>query len=315
MYDNRNHVGKYTDEEINKLKELRQKHGNDWATIGSALGRSASSVKDRCRLMKDTCNTGKWTEEEERRLAEVVHELTGTEAGDVVTQGVSWASVAELVGTRSEKQCRSKWLNYLNWKQSGGTEWTKEDDINLVRRIAELEVEDENEINWDILASGWSSVRSPQWLRSKWWTIKRQVANHKELPFPVLLKGLQDVVEAPPSTMNKVVVVGSRSANASPSPVTALQIPVQIPVQITHVSSSDGSSGTSDSETITLNSGALQTFELLPSFHLQPTGTPGTYFLQTGTNQSLPLTLSANPTVTLTAAASPSSPDQIILHS
>lgn len=37
---------------------LREKHGNDWATIGAALGRSASSVKDRCRLMKDTCNTG-----------------------------------------------------------------------------------------------------------------------------------------------------------------------------------------------------------------------------------------------------------------
>ncbi|XP_051544064.1 cyclin-D-binding Myb-like transcription factor 1 [Myxocyprinus asiaticus] len=315
MYDNRNHVGKYTDEEINKLKELREKHGNDWATIGAALGRSASSVKDRCRLMKDTCNTGKWTEEEERKLAEVVHELTGTEAGDVVTQGVSWASVAELVGSRSEKQCRSKWLNYLNWKQSGGTEWSKEEDINLVRRITELDVENENDINWDTLAGGWSSVRSPQWLRSKWWTIKRQVANHKELPFPVLLKGLQDVVEAPPSTVNKIVVVGSHSANAPPSPVTALHIPVQIPVQITHVSSSDGASGTSDSETITLNSGALQTFELLPSFHLQPTGTPGTYFLQTGTNQSFPLTLSANPTVTLTAAASPSSPDQIILHS
>lgn len=51
-------------------------------------------------------------------------------------------------------------------------------------RIAELDVEDENDINWDILSGGWSSVRSPQWLRSKWWTIKRQVANHKELPFP-----------------------------------------------------------------------------------------------------------------------------------
>ncbi|KAM9467411.1 cyclin-D-binding Myb-like transcription factor 1 isoform 1-T1 [Clarias gariepinus] len=315
MYDNRNHVGKYTQEEIEKLKELRQKHGNDWATIGSALGRSASSVKDRCRLMKDTCHTGKWTEEEERRLTEVVHELTGTEAGDVVTQGVSWASVADLVGTRSEKQCRSKWLNYLNWKQSGGTEWTKEDDLNLIRRIIELAVEDENEINWDILAEGWSSVRSPQWLRSKWWTIKRQVANHKDLQFPVLLKGLQDVMEAPSSTVNKVVVVGSRSVHASSSPVTALQIPVQIPVQITHVSSSDSTSGSSESGTITLNSGALQTFELLPSFHLQPTGTPGTYFLQTGTNQSLPLTLSANSTVTLAAAGSPSSPEQIILHS
>ncbi|NP_001412455.1 cyclin-D-binding Myb-like transcription factor 1 isoform 3 [Mus musculus] len=262
MYDDRNHVGKYTPEEIEKLKELRIKHGNDWATIGAALGRSASSVKDRCRLMKDTCNTGKWTEEEEKRLAEVVHELTSTEPGDIVTQGVSWAAVAERVGTRSEKQCRSKWLNYLNWKQSGGTEWTKEDEINLILRIAELDVADENDINWDLLAEGWSSVRSPQWLRSKWWTIKRQIANHKDVSFPA---------------------------------------------------STDSPAASVDSETITLNSGTLQTFEILPSFHLQPTGTPGTYLLQTSSSQGLPLTLTTNPTVTL-AAAAPASPEQIIVH-
>lgn len=50
-------------------------------------------------------------------------------------------------------------------------------------RISELEVEDENEIQWEDLAGGWSSVRSPQWLRSKWWSIKRQVSNHKDIPF------------------------------------------------------------------------------------------------------------------------------------
>lgn len=44
-------------------------------------------------------------------------------------------------------------------------------------------MEDENEIKWEDLAGGWSSVRSPQWLRSKWWSIKRQVANHKDIPF------------------------------------------------------------------------------------------------------------------------------------
>ncbi|XP_057614597.1 cyclin-D-binding Myb-like transcription factor 1 isoform X2 [Chionomys nivalis] len=262
MYDDRNHVGKYTPEEIEKLKELRIKHGNDWATIGAALGRSASSVKDRCRLMKDTCNTGKWTEEEEKRLAEVVHELTSTEPGDIVTQGVSWAAVAERVGTRSEKQCRSKWLNYLNWKQSGGTEWTKEDEINLILRIAELGVADENDIDWDLLAEGWSSVRSPQWLRSKWWTIKRQIANHKDVSLPA---------------------------------------------------STDSPAASVDSETITLNSGTLQTFEILPSFHLQPTGTPGTYLLQTSSSQGLPLTLTTSPTVTL-AAAAPASPEQIVVH-
>ncbi|XP_016074295.1 PREDICTED: cyclin-D-binding Myb-like transcription factor 1 isoform X4 [Miniopterus natalensis] len=332
MYDDRNHVGKYTPEEIEKLKELRIKHGNDWATIGAALGRSASSVKDRCRLMKDTCNTGKWTEEEEKRLAEVVHELTSTEPGDIVTQGVSWAAVAERVGTRSEKQCRSKWLNYLNWKQSGGTEWTKEDEINLILRIAELDVADENDINWDLLAEGWTSVRSPQWLRSKWWTIKRQIANHKDVSFPVLIKGLKQLHEnqknnptllenksgsgVPNSNSNSSVQhVQIRVARLedntaiSPSPMAALQIPVQI----THVSSTDSPAATVDSETITLNSGTLQTFEILPSFHLQPTGTPGTYLLQTSSSQGLPLTLTASPTVTLTAAA-PASPEQIIVH-
>ncbi|XP_070710095.1 cyclin-D-binding Myb-like transcription factor 1 isoform X2 [Pempheris klunzingeri] len=333
MYDNRNHVGKYTPDEIEKLKTLREKHGNDWATIGAALGRSASSVKDRCRLMKDTCNTGKWSEEEERRLAEVVYEMAGVTPGSAVTGGVSWATVADQVRTRSEKQCRSKWLNYLNWKHSGGTEWMKEDDLNLIRRIAELEVEDENEIKWEDLAGGWSSVRSPQWLRSKWWSIKRQVANHKEIPFSVLLKGLQELmassqtVSGPgsPSSSSlqiRLTRLEESSGNPAPNSVAALQIPVQIPLQITHL---DSSAAASDSETITLNTGALQAFEILPSFHLQPTGTPGTYYLQTTSNQGLPLSLSSsqglplsltnNSTVTLTTGSSPSSHEHIILHS
>ena len=78
--------------------------------------------------------SGKWSEEEEKRLAEVVYEMAGVSPGSAVTGGVSWATVADRVRTRSEKQCRSKWLNYLNWKHSGGAEWTKEDDLNLIRR-------------------------------------------------------------------------------------------------------------------------------------------------------------------------------------
>ncbi|XP_068132266.1 cyclin-D-binding Myb-like transcription factor 1 isoform X2 [Hyperolius riggenbachi] len=328
MYDDRNHVGKYTHAEIERLRELRLKHGNDWATIGAALGRSASSVKDRCRLMKETCKTGKWTDEEERRLTDVVHELTGTETGDIVTQGVSWALVAERVGTRSEKQCRSKWLNYLNWKQSGGTQWTKEDEGNLILRIAELGVLDENDINWDLLAEGWSSVRSPQWLRSKWWTVKRQIANHRDVTFPVLIKGLRQMHENQPTLLSAQELenktdIQSQGANSN---VQHLQIRVahledspglpqssvaalQIPVQITHL---DPSSPNACQEA--LSAGTLQTFEILPSFYLQPGGTTGTFILQTGSSQSLPLTLASSPSVTLTPSTSPASPEQIILH-
>ncbi|KAM9772541.1 cyclin-D-binding Myb-like transcription factor 1 isoform 1-T1 [Syngnathus typhle] len=316
MYDNRNHVGRYTPGEIEKLKGLRDRHGNDWATIGAALGRSASSVKDRCRLLKDTCNTGKWSEEEERRLAQVVYEMAASTPGSAVTGGVSWASVAARVGTRSEKQCRSKWLNYLNWKHSGGTEWTKDDDLGLTRRILELEVADENEIKWEELAGGWSSVRSPQWLRSKWWSIKRQVANHKEIPFPVLLKALHELMSSSQSAGgSSVAVVPSLQARLGRSEesgamAAALQIPLQIPLQMAHLDSAVGGEG----ETITLNGGTLQAFEILPSFQLQPTGTPGTYFLQSTSNQGLPLSLANNSTLTLTAGSSSAAHEHIILH-
>lgn len=132
MYDNKNHIGKYTSEELDQLKVLRAAHGNDWRVIGNALGRSAASIKDRCRLMKENCRQGVWLPAEERRLAEAVYDLSRVLPGEMVSGGLSWTAVAERVGSRSEKQCRTKWLNYLNWKEAGGTHWSREDDLTLI---------------------------------------------------------------------------------------------------------------------------------------------------------------------------------------
>lgn len=184
MYESGNYVGKYSSDEVQRLKELKKKHGNDWTAIGLALGRSASSVKDRCRLLKEKCSSGKWTEQEEERLSKTVRELTCTKPGESITTGILWTHVAKTVGTRSEKQCRSKWLNYLNWKECGGKEWNKTDEIDLIKKIYELGVENENEIDWVSLTNGWVCVRSPQWLRSKWWTIKKNVPSVQGLSFP-----------------------------------------------------------------------------------------------------------------------------------
>ncbi|XP_064633365.1 cyclin-D-binding Myb-like transcription factor 1 [Lineus longissimus] len=188
MYDQKNHVGKYTQEELSKLRELRAKHGTDWATIGTAMGRSASSVKDRCRLMKETCNSGKWLPEEEHRLTSAVYEQSQARPGESVTQGISWSAVAEKVLTRSEKQCRTKWLNYLNWKEKGGSEWTRDDDFALINRLASSEATDETQIDWIDLCKGWESVRSPQWLRGKWWSMKKHVQDYQLMSF-------QDIVQ------------------------------------------------------------------------------------------------------------------------
>ncbi|ESO97938.1 hypothetical protein LOTGIDRAFT_104060, partial [Lottia gigantea] len=183
MYDQKNHVGRYSPEEMEKLRDLRVTFGNDWISIGTALGRSASSVKDKCRLMKDKCNSGKWLLEEEKRLTAAVHDLAKKKPGEQVTSGLSWALVAEQVGSRSEKQCRTKWLNYLNWKEVGGTEWTRQDDVQLILRLSDLDVENESDIDWNELCQGWPSARSPQWLRGKWWSLKRHINNYQNLSF------------------------------------------------------------------------------------------------------------------------------------
>ena len=58
MYDHKNHVGRYTEEEVEQLRNLRAIHGNRWGTIGALMGRSAASVKDRVRVLRDNCNQG-----------------------------------------------------------------------------------------------------------------------------------------------------------------------------------------------------------------------------------------------------------------
>ncbi|XP_043240215.1 cyclin-D-binding Myb-like transcription factor 1 [Amphibalanus amphitrite] len=193
MYDHKNHVGRYTEDEVEQLRNLRAIHGNRWGTIGALMGRSAASVKDRVRVLRDNCNQGKWLKEEEERLEQAVYDLTETLPGQPVTSGINWAAVAQQVITRTEKQCRSKWLNNLNWKTMGGDEWTRDDDYRLIDVLYELQLSEEGDVDWTAVADDWprNSVRSPQWLRGRWWTLKQQFKNHQRLGFREVLSGLR----------------------------------------------------------------------------------------------------------------------------
>lgn len=269
MYDQCNHIGRYSPEELHKLQDLRSKHGPDWATIGAALGRSASSVKDRCRLMKDTCNSGKWLPEEERRLSSAVYELSGCKPGDNVTSGLSWSVVAERVGTRSEKQCRTKWLNYLNWKQKGGTEWTREDDIALVNRIATCGATDETSIDWVELAKDWPSVRSPQWLRGKWWSMKRHVPEYQIHTFPSIVDYLK-TMHSQNYRIKQQVTSSVRLRGSEVQQVGVLpNMTVSVPVSITE--SGDGQSMSVSSDEMSNESQTYQAYEVLQSVGENPT--------------------------------------------
>ena len=134
MYDSKNHIGKYTSEELNKLADLREKYGKDWQKIGSVMGRSAASIKDRCRHLKEDCNSGPWTCSEEDHLSEAVYTFSQALPGENAVSGMPWIQIAAQVGTRSERQCRKKWLSYLNIKRVNEAEWSQDDDLLLVNQ-------------------------------------------------------------------------------------------------------------------------------------------------------------------------------------
>ena len=122
--------GVYTQAEIEKLKGLLKQFGPEWKLIGEKLGRSAQSVKDRCRQFKElgTINNGAWSVEEEKRLIMAVHEVgrpanggVGGEGGRAwVVSASKWRTAASLVKTRTEKQCRLKWSEIVKASISVG---------------------------------------------------------------------------------------------------------------------------------------------------------------------------------------------------
>nr|UEK51562.1 DMTF1-like protein [Parasacculina yatsui] len=192
MYDSKNHMGRYSSSEVEQLRNLRAIHGNSWQLIGRLMGRSAASVKDRVRVLRDNCNEGRWFVEEEQRLERAMLELMSVTPGELVTSAVNWSAVAAKVKTRSEKQCRTKWLNHLSWKRSGGDEWTRDDDINLIETLTSLDCSDEQEVSWSYLFDTWPRrcVRSAQWLRARWSLLKKELPNHHCLSFREAVEAL-----------------------------------------------------------------------------------------------------------------------------
>ena len=110
-----------------------------------------------------------------------------TESTETESGSGTWEQVADLVMTRNQGQCRSKWLFHLEWKERGGTKkWTQMDDLHLLEGLLFLvgyggedgEVEDEDCVDWAKLCEGWDSSRSGYFLRKKWACLRRTVPRY-----------------------------------------------------------------------------------------------------------------------------------------
>ncbi|XP_065916247.1 cyclin-D-binding Myb-like transcription factor 1 isoform X2 [Dysidea avara] len=163
--------GKFTEEEVKQLKKLHEQHGNQWVDIGHQMDRTNQSVRDKVRILGFE-SAGAWSNEELELLVSAVKECKG---------GINWEIVARKVKTRNAKHCYKKWLHCMCWKElDARVNWSKQDDIRLVRELSQSSATDEEEVNWKKMAeSDWPSARSASYLRCRWAALRRQVANYE----------------------------------------------------------------------------------------------------------------------------------------
>lgn len=122
------------------LSSLHVTTGGDWVKIGHQMGRSNLAVRDRYReIVKRNVRRGRWTQEEQTALVELVHHHTGTAVGTLVDHGVPWDAIGAQHPTRNSRQCRQKWFKEVNCKNQDDNEaWSAKHDNLLVQRLFSL---------------------------------------------------------------------------------------------------------------------------------------------------------------------------------
>nr|UXY87181.1 myb-like DNA binding protein [Cryptomonas sp.] len=153
----KNYQGKWTEDEVLRLKKLIELHGQKWTKIGSSLNRLPGACYDKWRdALKsgEYRRKGKWSQEERCKLIQLVTLQIGHGFIQEITPNklIKWTVVADKLGSRSYLQCRNEWARFFS--PGSKIKLTFSDSYRLVQSIFLSEVSDETEIKWGQLIDG-----------------------------------------------------------------------------------------------------------------------------------------------------------------
>ncbi|KAM4746371.1 transcription termination factor 1-like isoform 2-T2 [Anableps anableps] len=167
MFDEKNHMGRFSEEELAALIRFHHLHGNNWKLISEKMDRSVYSLQKRFATIG--VDHGVWSSEEERRLKQAVREYLETRVGsgsasgsglsrDQLSKRLPWREISQKVQTRSWIQCRTKWLFILEHRMTCyGNVFNRgaegyEAKIRLISTLYNTSVDDIADINWEEVA-------------------------------------------------------------------------------------------------------------------------------------------------------------------
>lgn len=173
------HFNFWTDEEDNTLTQVvpqceyvtkKGKKKVNWSKVMEHFNGTRSYMQCYMRWFliinrQNQCKRGRWDVSEDKKLLEALSQdpPLPTNLSD------TWTKVSNLVGSRTSRQCKTRWRFLKNRETQNNGRWSAVEDVALKSAIAKYyeEHRDSRGVNWKDLCENLTISRSPEQCRTR----------------------------------------------------------------------------------------------------------------------------------------------------